>query len=59
MGKLEFEPCSTMVGENFEIVMSEMPINVVNCQNLDSPPRQKSEYSNSSPKAVLPRQLEK
>ena len=28
IGKLEFEPYSTMVGENFEIFMPEMPTNV-------------------------------
>ena len=38
MCKLEFEPYSTMVGENFEIFMSEMPTNVVNCQKSDFPP---------------------
>ena len=30
--KLELEPYSTMVGENFEIFMTEMPTNVVNSQ---------------------------
>ena len=57
--KLEFEPYSTMVGENFEIAMSEMPTNIVNCQKSDFPPRQKSENSNSSPKPFLPRHFEK
>ena len=26
-----------MVGENFEILMSEMPTNITNCQKSDSP----------------------
>ena len=38
MGELEFESYSTMVGENFEIFMSEMPTYVVNCQKSDFPP---------------------
>jgi hypothetical protein len=35
--KLEFEPYSTKVWENFEMFMSEMPINAVNHQKSDSP----------------------
>ena len=35
---LKFEPYSTMIGEKFEIFMSEMPTNVVNCQKSDFPP---------------------
>ena len=43
-----------MVGENFEIFMSEMPENVANCQKSDFLPRPKSENQNSSPKPLPP-----
>ena len=35
---MEFEPYSTMVGENLEIAISGMPTNVVICQKSDFPP---------------------
>ena len=41
---MEFEPYSTMVGENFEIAISNMPKNVVNCQKSDSPMTEISKF---------------
>ena len=48
-----------MVGEIFEISMSEMPTNVVNCQKSDFPPGRNLKIQSPLPKPFLPKNFEK